>query len=59
MLLVPLISGTVADHESVPEAVPLPPVELLQMTDVALVDVPLIWMLLADVEMMVNPGDVI
>jgi hypothetical protein len=60
MLLVPVISGTVADQFAVPPAVPEPPVELVHVTDVTSLDaVPAIAMLSADVETIVKPGVVI
>ena len=60
MVFVPVIKPTAADHAVVPLAVPDPPVELFQVTDVVPADaVPLTVMLSADVETIVKPGDVI
>jgi hypothetical protein len=60
MVLVPVTSGTLADHIAVPEAGPEPTTELVHVTDVVSADaVPLIVITVATVETMVEPGEVI
>src|SRR5260370_16940380 len=55
MLLVPLINGTEIDQSVVPLAVPLPPAELVQVTDVLPLDpVPLIAIASHHVAIIVN-----
>jgi len=58
--LVPGTSGTFADQLVVPVAVPVDAVELLQVTEVTSPEaVPMIAIVAAEVETIVNPGEVI